>query len=184
MFTAPFFPARSGDADFWDGGVVASRQAVAAHGARLGYLAPATSSNAPLTVRHMGNTTADPLLKRSHIKITLDRLRVAAYPGGGARRVLFDFYAQNQVPGGGARLHFSATYRAREGEQAAILGFPIFVGLNAGAECVAFKRFPPSTCVLIGMKRSPGFLESDVFKVALASTVQPAIAPFRRSRWA
>jgi len=38
----------------------------------------------------------------------VDRLRVAAYPGGGMHRVLFDFYAQNQIPGEGERLPFDA----------------------------------------------------------------------------
>jgi hypothetical protein len=43
--------------------------------------------------------------------------------GAGTYRVIFDFYAQNQVLGDVEQLHFDATYRAREGEQAAILGF-------------------------------------------------------------
>src|SRR5216117_2280825 len=64
----------------------------------FGYLAPAAPGNAPLPIRHAGNIAADPSLKNSRIKITLDRLRVAAYPGSGTHRVLFDFYAQNQVP--------------------------------------------------------------------------------------
>jgi hypothetical protein len=60
----------------------------------FGYLAAAPPGSAPLSIQHAGNIAADPALKNSHIKITLDRLRVAAYPGGGMHRVLFDFYAQ------------------------------------------------------------------------------------------
>jgi hypothetical protein len=150
------------------------------HTARaFGYLAPAAPSQAPLPIRHAGNIAADPALKNGRIKITLDRLRVAAYPGGGMHRVLFDFYAQNQVPGEVEHLHFNATYRVREGEQAAILGYPIFVGLNVGSEGVAFK------CFTVNVRNDQdeaflGFLDSDVFKAGLklASTVQPAIAPF------
>lgn len=104
---------------------------------------------------------------------------MAAYPGSGTHRVLFDFYAQNQVPGDVEHLHFNATHRVREGEQAAILGYPIFVGLNVGIEGVAFK------CFTVNVQNDEdeaflGFLESDVFKAGLklASTVQPAIAPF------
>jgi hypothetical protein len=105
----------------------------------FGYLAPASASSAPLPIQHAGNIVADPALKNGSIKITLDRLRVAAYPGGGMHRVLLDFYAQNQVPGQVEHLHFNATYRVREGEQAAILGYPIFVGLNVGSVGVAFR---------------------------------------------
>ena len=95
----------------------------------FGYLAPAPPGSEPLPIQHAGNIEADPTLRNSRIKITLDRLRVADYPGGGTHRILFDFYAQNQVPGSIEHLHFNATYRVREGEEAAIIGYPIFVGL-------------------------------------------------------
>lgn len=145
----------------------------------FGYLAPAPPGDAPLPIRHAGNIEADPTLKNSRIKITLDRLRVADYPGGGTHRVLFDFYAQNDVPGGVEHLHFNATYRVREGEQAAAIGFPLFVGLNVGSEGVAFKCFT----VNVGNDADEaflGFLESDVFKAGLklASAAQPVLAPF------
>src|SRR5437763_122727 len=65
----------------------------------FGYLAPAPPGNQPLPIQHAGNIAADQTLKNSRIKITLDRLRVAGYPGGGTHRILFDFYAQNQLPG-------------------------------------------------------------------------------------
>ncbi|MBU0908773.1 MAG: hypothetical protein KJ717_04330, partial [Proteobacteria bacterium] len=128
----------------------------------FGHLAETTHGNAPLAIRHAGEISADKTLKDSRIKITLDCLRVAAYPGGGTHRVLFDFYAQNQVPGDVEHLHFNATYRVREGEQAAIMGFPIFVGLNVGGEGVAFK------CFTVNVQNDEdetflGFLESDVF---------------------
>ena len=145
----------------------------------FGYLAPAPPSSDPLPIQHAGNIKAQTRLKNARIKITLDRLRVADYPGGSTHRVLFDFYAQNQVPGKVEHLHFNATHRVREGEQAAILGYPIFVGLNVGAEGVAFKCFT----VNVGNEADEaflGFLESDVFKegLKLASTVQPAIGLF------
>ncbi|MFZ2405016.1 MAG: hypothetical protein WAW41_07755 [Methylobacter sp.] len=145
----------------------------------FGYLAPASPGNAPLAIRHAGNIASDPTLKNSAIKITLDRLRVAAYPGSGTHRILFDFYAQNQVPGDIEHLHFNATYRVREAEQAAIIGYPIFIGLNVGIEGIAFK------CFTVNVKNDQdeaflGFLDSDVFKAGLklASAAQPAIAPF------
>jgi hypothetical protein len=116
--------------------------------------------------------------KNARIRITLNCLRVAKYPGSGMHNVLFDFYAQNQIPGNVEHLHFNATFRVQEGERAAILGYPIFVGLNVGTAGVAFK------CFTVNVKNDDdeaflGFLESDVFKAGLhlASTMQPAIAP-------
>jgi hypothetical protein len=145
----------------------------------FGYLAPAPPGSDPLSIQHAGNIKAHARLKNARIKITLDRLRVADYPGGSTHRVLFDFYAQNQVAGIVEHLHFNATHRVREGEQAAILGYPIFVGLNVGTEGVAFKCFT----VNVGNDADEAFLsflESDVFKegLKLASTVQPAIGLF------
>src|SRR5262249_35406614 len=75
----------------------------------FGYIAPAAANDAPLPIRPAGSIAADPKLKNARIKVTLDRLRVAAYPGGGTHRVLFDFYGQNQTSGGVEHLHFNAT---------------------------------------------------------------------------
>jgi hypothetical protein len=107
----------------------------------FGYLAPAPPGSGLLPIQHAGNITPDLSLRNSRIKITLSRLRVAGYPGRGTHRVLFDFYAQNQVPGNVEHLHFNATYRVREGEREAIVGYPIFVGLNVGSEGLSFKCF-------------------------------------------
>ena len=144
----------------------------------FGYITPSPPGSEPLTIRHAGNIEADPTLRNSRIKISLDRLRVADYPGGGTHRILFDFYAQNQVSSGIEHLHFNATYRVRENEEAAIIGYPIFVGLNVGIEGVVFR------CLTVNVKNEDdeallGFLESDVFKsgLMLATTAQPAIAP-------
>jgi len=144
----------------------------------FGYLAPAPPGHKPLPIQHSGNIAADPTLKNARIRITLNCLRVAKYPGSGMHNVLFDFYAQNQIPGNVEHLHFNATFRVQEGERAAILGYPIFVGLNVGTAGVAFK------CFTVNVKNDDdeaflGFLKSDVFKAGLhlASTMQPAIAP-------
>lgn len=146
----------------------------------FGYLAPFQAGDDPQPVQYAGsvNVPPDQSLKNARIKITLDGLRVAAYPGGGSHRVLFDFFAQNQVSGQTEDLHFNATYRVREGERAAILGYPVFVGLNVGTEGVAFK------CFTVNVQndedeRFLGFLESDAFRsgLKLATTAQPAIAP-------
>jgi hypothetical protein len=105
-------------------------------------------------------------------------LRVADYPGGGTHRVLFDFYARNQVPGTSEDLHFNAAYRAREGERAAVRGLPIFVGLSVGTVGVAFQ-FHTVNVKNDADEAFLDFLEGDAFKAGLklATTAQPAIAP-------
>jgi hypothetical protein len=129
-------------------------------------------------IQAIGTVQADPTLRGGRVKIALNQLRVADYPGGGTHRVLFDFYARNQVPGGAEELHFNATYRVREGERAAIAGYPIFIGLNVGSEGMAFR------CYTVNVKNDADeafldMLEGDVFKggLKLATAAQPAIAP-------
>jgi hypothetical protein len=144
----------------------------------FGYMAPQAPGDTALPLRHAGNIPADDSLKGKRIRITLDALRVAAYPGSGTHRILFDFYGRNQIADSAEDLHFNATFRVREGQQAAIVGYPIFVGLNVGNAGVAFR------CYTVNVKNADderllSFLESDVFKAGLqlATTVQPAIAP-------
>jgi hypothetical protein len=145
----------------------------------FGYLAPAPPGSDPLPIQHAGNIKPDETLRNARVRITLDALRVADYPGGGTHHVLFDFYAQNQVADDVQHLHFNATHRVREGERAGVIGKPIFVGLNVGTEGVAFR------CRTVNVKNQEdeaflSFLDSDAFKggLRLASTAQPALAPF------
>ena len=145
----------------------------------FGYLKPTAAGHAEfLPIEHAGNIKADTSLRNSRVKITLDRLRVAAYPGGGMHNILFDFYAQNQTPRTVEHLHFIATFCAREGEGAALVGYPLFVGLKVGREGLAFK------CFTVNVRNGEdeaflAFLDSDVFRAGLklATTAQPAIAP-------
>jgi len=140
---------------------------------------PLTGGGAELLpLRHAGNIDPDLSLRNSRIRITLDRLRVAEYPGRGVHRVLVDFSAQHAVPHGVEQLHFNATYRVLEGEQAAVTGYPVFVGLAVASEGVAFR------CYTVNVQNDDdeaflGFLESNVFRsgLRLAVSAQPAIAP-------
>lgn len=144
----------------------------------FGYLAPASSVGDELLIQPIDTIRADTTLKHAQLKITLDRLRVADYPGRGTHRVLVHFFAQNQTAEKTEDVHFNATYRIREGEHAAIRGYPIFVGLAVGGEGLRLK------CRTINVKNDQdeaflNVLESDVFKsgLHLATTVQPALVP-------
>ena len=101
----------------------------------VGFLAPAPGPGSGLLpIRHAANIAPDHGLKGGRVKVTLDGLRVADYPGRGMHRILFDFAARNQTDQGAEQLHFNATCRAAEGEQAAVLGRPVFTGLQVGGE--------------------------------------------------
>lgn len=144
----------------------------------IGYLSPTSPEIQEIPIQSASSISSDSALKNSRIKITLNALRVASYPGGGNHQVLFDFYAQNQLTEAVEDLHFNSTYRVREGQRAAILNYPIFLGLNVGNDGLIFK------CLTVNVKNEEDeqaiqFLESDAFKTGLqlATTVQPAIKP-------
>jgi hypothetical protein len=145
----------------------------------FGYLASPPSKEELWPIYPVDTLTAHPHLKQSRIKIALNRLRVASYPGGGTHCVLLHCNAQNQVPGKVEQVHFQSIYRVREGEHAGVQGYPIFIGLKVGNEGLVFR------CRTINVKNDRdeaflGFLESDAFKsgLQLIATAQPALVPF------
>jgi hypothetical protein len=144
----------------------------------FGFIPANSNTTGPIPIHHAGNLVPDSALTGARIQIALDRLRVAEYPGTGTHRILLDFYAQNQIGKDTEHLHFNATFRAQQGEEAAVLGYPLFVGLNVGTAGVAFK------CFTVNVKNDEdeaalSFLESDVFRkgLALTKTLQPALGP-------
>ncbi len=165
-------PTTMGAADWWPFGDKAWQHTAHA----IGFL-PAGGSGTQ-NIIGVGEAQADASLKNGRINVALNMLRVADYPGSGTHRVLFDFYARNQVAGASEDLHFNAAYRARDGQRAAVRGYPIFVGLGVGANGVAFQFHT------VNVKNDDdeaflNFLEGDAFKAGLklATTAQPAIAP-------
>jgi hypothetical protein len=144
----------------------------------FGYIAPLTTRTGFREIVDVAAIEPDLALKRTRLKITLDALRIEEYPGSGTHHVLFDFYAQNQVRPAPEHLHFNATYRVRQGQRAAIRGYPVFLGISCGADGLSFR------CLTINVKNENDqalldFLESDTLKsgLRLATAAQPAIAP-------
>lgn len=140
-------------------------------GLAIGYLAPSAGPHAgQLPIHHAGSIAPDPSLRGERITVTLDALHVADYPGPSPHRVLFDFAADD--------VHFNATYRATAGEDAAVIGRPIFVGLHVGDQGLLLQ----AATVNVHNEDDQAFLkflDTDVFKAGLqlASTWQPALAP-------
>ena len=140
-------------------------------GIAIGYLAPRAGTHVDLlAIHHAGSIAADPSLRGKPITVRLDALHVADYPGPSPHRVLFDFATDD--------VHFNATYQVAQGEHAAVIGRPIFVGLRVGEQGLLLQ-----TAVVNvhneGDRAFLRFLDSDVFKAGLqlASTWQPALAP-------
>lgn len=147
----------------------------------FGYIAPPPDGGYKsklVDINHAGTIAPHAGLKNKRIVITLDRLRVANYPGEGMHQILFDFYAQNQLKDNLEHLHFNQTFRAQEGNDVAVIGYPIFIGLNVGSQGINFK------CFTVNVKNEDDeailrFLDNDVFQAGLklVNTIQPAIAP-------
>ncbi len=145
----------------------------------FGYIPP-DAEGEDSNIKFAGSIEPDDSLKEAQIKVSLDSIRIANYPGGSRHHILFDFYAQNQTKSANREnLHFSSTQIIQEGQKAAIIGFPIFIGLNAGEEGVNFR------CLMINVKNEDdekflSFLNSDTFKSGLkiVNLVQPALTPF------
>lgn len=144
----------------------------------FGYLAPASAGQDLLPICPIEDVQADATLQHARLKISLNRLRVAEYPGRGTHRILLHCAVQNQVAGKTEPAHFNATYRVGEGQQAPLRGYPLFVGLHVGGEGLLLQ------CRTINVKNEQDHslldvLESDVFQAGLqlASVVQPALLP-------
>jgi hypothetical protein len=145
----------------------------------FGIASRSAPAGAPRPIRDAGTVSPDRSLRGARVKITLDALRAAGYPGGGSHNVLFDFYSQNQAPNMAEHLHFSMNVRVRNGELAGVRGRPVFVGLQVGDEGLNFK------CFTINVANAEdeqflAFLDSDTFRggLKLVSTLQPATALF------
>ena len=148
----------------------------------FGHLAPGGPTHSPQPLHHAGNIDADLSLRKARVNISLGAIRVADYPGSGTHQILFDFYGQTSSGESVNHLHFNTLLRAREGDDVAVLGYPIFVGLSVGDQGVSFG------CLTVNVRNEEdeqflSFLESDIFKsgLKLLETAQPALAPLAAS---
>jgi hypothetical protein len=134
--------------------------------------------NQNVDVQNVSALTPDPSLKDTPLTISLGCLAIADYPGGGNHKVLFDFSAKHQVGSAAEDLHYNLVVRGAEGQRAAVVNYPIFVGLRVGGEGAAFR------CYTVNVTNDAdeallGFLDSDAFRAGLhlVEVAQPAIVP-------
>jgi hypothetical protein len=131
------------------------------------------------------NMQADESLRNQRINIKLGYLRVYEYPkpfiyfGKNKHIIYFTFEARNQIPNGGEPVAFNQTYEATSGQDAAVTGYPIFIGLNVGLNGVEFS------CKTVNVgntndKELVNAIYSDAMTsgLNLLTTAQPVLAPF------
>ncbi|WP_145677936.1 hypothetical protein [Azospirillum brasilense] len=145
----------------------------------FGFIDHQRQQNERLQIIPANTMAPDSSLRNARIKVTLDKLRVAKYPGGGEHTILFDFFGRNQVDKETEDLHYNSTYRVRDGDSAGINGYPIFVNLTVGNDGVAFR------CSTVNVQsdldeRLASVFDSDVFRqgLTLTTNAQPALRPF------
>ncbi len=153
---------------------------------QYGYIAPFSPGKARFhPIQAASNIAADAELKGKRINIRLDALRIYEYPksrfnlGENQHTILFSFEARNQVEDGREELAvFNQLYKARSGQDAAVIGQPIFIGLTVGPNGIGF------VCRTVNVMNSSdeelvSFLNSDTINAGLKllTTAQPALSP-------
>jgi hypothetical protein len=152
---------------------------------QYGYIAPFTpGAQRYHPVESAGNIPADTSLQGQRVNIRLDYLRVYEYPkpwfsGANQHTILFTFEARNQVEGNKEEpVAFNQLYKARTGQDAAVSGQPVFIGLTVGSNGLGF------TCKTVNVSNSTdeelvAIFEADAVTAGLnlLTTAQPALAP-------
>jgi len=153
---------------------------------QYGYIAPfAPGAQRYHPIQSASNMSADGALKGQRINIRLDHLRVYQYPtplfnlGHSVHTILFTFEACNQVEKVKEEsVAFNQLYKAHAGQDAAVIGQPVFIGLTVGANGVGF------VCRTVNVSNSTDeefvkiFNSETVTKgLNLLTTVQPALGP-------
>lgn len=144
----------------------------------FGFLPSSSPAGADQEIFPPGAIAPDLSLKNGRINITLNRLRIAEYPGRGRRQVLFDFSAQNQLSTGTEDAHFNMTFRADDNSLIGVINYPVFIGLHVGVQTAMFRCYTVN--VLNDQDETLlASLDSEVFKkgLKLAEVAQPALAP-------
>lgn len=81
----------------------------------------------------------DPDLVGRRLRVSLESLHVARYPGRGAHKLLFDFAMQPEAAGRSANVyHYNAKFEARDSETVPVRGFPIYLDVPVSEHGLTF----------------------------------------------
>ena len=144
----------------------------------IGFIPTHESPEGPIEIKPMQKAPKSPELKKSGLRVTLDRLFVADYPGSGIHHVLFNFSTVHLVEEGKQKeqVHFDATYLTRQGECAPVQGSTIFLNLKVGEEGLNLKVRTVNVQNEDDTKLI-AFLQTETFKqgLQLAKTFNPVV---------
>lgn len=144
-----------------------------------GFIPTNEAPDGPIEIKPMQKAPKTPKLKNAGLRVTLDRLYVADYPGSGVHHVLFNFSTVHLVEEGKQKeqVHFDATYLTRQGEHAQVQGSTIFLNLNVGEDGLNMK------VRTVNVKNEDdtkliAFLQTETFKqgLQLARSFNPVVA--------
>lgn len=153
---------------------------------QYGYIAPFTpGAQRYYPITSASNMPATDSLRGKRINIRLDHLRVYHYPTPwfnlrhNVHTILFTFEARNQVEQGKEEsVAFNQLYKARAGQDAAVTGQPVFIGLTVGANGVGL------VCRTVNVSNSTDEEFVAIFNsetvtagLNLLTTAQPALGP-------
>lgn len=129
-------------------------------------------------VQGIATVAADRSLINKRIKITLDKVYVANYPGYGEHEVLCEFNGKNQVAGETEELAFALRFVARDKSSPGIAGSPIFMGLTVSPDGISFKGKTVNVKssgdeMVLNILDTPAFTSG----LTLLHTAQPALKP-------
>ncbi|MBS1911114.1 MAG: hypothetical protein JST22_03935 [Bacteroidetes bacterium] len=142
----------------------------------FGYMAPA-GTGGPAEIIPAGSVVPDRTLIQQQLRITLDAVRAASYPGRGPRTVLVHVVAENVAGNGAGSAEFSRRFTIGDRDSAAVSGLPVFNRLPVQSAGVLL------TCAAVSVGNHAddqllALLDGDVFKAGLdlATIAGPALA--------
>jgi hypothetical protein len=146
---------------------------------QFGYVPPLAAGAQTADIQSVGTLEPDTKLKGQKLIVRLDVLRTFEYPGSGEHQVLVTCKGLAQIEDAAEPISFSKSYRSMDRARAALVGQPIFVGLEPGGQGIALQ------CSTVNV-RSAGdeaflnVLESAPFSkgLELVTTAQPVLKPF------
>lgn len=144
-----------------------------------GFIPTHATPDGPIEIKPIQKAPKSPGLIGRGLRVTLDRLYVADYPGSGVHHVLFNFSTVHLVEDGKQKeqVHFDATYLTRQQEHAQVNGSTIFLNLNVGEDGFNMK------VRTVNVKNEDdtkliAFLQTETFKqgLQLARSFNPVVA--------
>lgn len=141
----------------------------------LGFIPHGSARN---QIAGISTVKGDRSLINQRIKITLDKVFIAKYPGLGDHEVLCEFSGKNQVTGETEELAFALRFIAGDNSSPAIAGAPIFMGLTVAPDGISFKGKTVNV-KSSGDRQVLDILDTAAFKsgLTLLHTAQPALKP-------